>query len=296
MSLSPQDSLIQAVLDGDASATQRAELDRLMASDPALRTKFDSLRQVFAVLEAVPEMDPPASLVEDVMVRAAQREGAQAATHQRSSSKAVATAEKRLERPGRGNWFSALAHLLKEVGMNEQKAGILGTTKGRLLVTAGIAAVALIGLSSVIDFPPGGSSTSGTIVPVERYRAPQNSAQDINVGFPGAQTNSAGAGTAITTGTGVAGVSAVSPNAVSPNVVSPRVVSPSVVSPSVLNPNAMSPNAMSPNAMSPNAMSPNAMSPNAMSPNAMSPNAMSPNAMSPNAMSPNAMSPASKVQ
>ena len=95
--------------------------------------------------------------------------------------------------------------------MSEEKQGILGTTKGRLLVTAGVAAVALVGLSSVIDFPPGGSKTSGTIVPAERYRAPQNSAEDIKVGQPGtAQSSQTGAGIAA----GNATANVVSPNAV----------------------------------------------------------------------------------
>jgi len=70
--------------------------------------------------------------------------------------------------------------------MNDSKPGLLGTNRGKLLVTAGVAAVALIGISSVIDFPIGGTTTTGAIVPAERHRAPQNAAGDIAVGQPSA--------------------------------------------------------------------------------------------------------------
>ena len=197
--------------------------------------------------------------------------------------------------------------------MSEQKLGFLGTGKGRLLVIAGVAAVATLGLSTVIDFPPGGSSTSGTIVPAERHRATQNSAADINVGLPGGAQSQPAAGTIPNIpGTGIAAGNAVTANAVSPNAVSPNVLSPNVVSADAKSPNAVSPNALSPNVVSPNgggmwsgakanAVSPNAVSPNALSPNVVSPNgggmwsgakanAVSPNAVSPNAVSPNARS------
>ena len=194
MSQSSPDSLMNAVLDGDASAAQRAELDRLLASDPALRSKFESLQQVVNLLAAVPYVEPPANLVESILARAKPQKssrGSPATSHQLYSEAnvivagAVGIRRIRPEPPTIGSWFSRLVHLIRELGMSDQNSGFLGSTKGRLLVTAGVAAVAVIALSTVIDFPIGASNSTGTIVPAERHRAPQNSADDIKVGLPG---------------------------------------------------------------------------------------------------------------
>jgi len=290
MSLSQAETLIQAVLDGDASAAERAELDRLLASDEALCATFESMRHACAMLEASPDVDPPPGLVESILSRATLRGSSRAATHQSLSGERVVATDASRARRTKQSWFTGLVHLLKEIGMNEQKPGFLGTTKGKFLVTAGVAAVALAGLSTVFDFPPGSSNTAGTIVPAERHRAPQNSAQDINVGSPsGAQSSNAGA---INAASGAAGsTGAVIPNAVTPNVVSPSVASPDVVSPNVVSPNSVNPNSVSPNSVSPNMVSPNMVSPNMVSPNSVSPNMVSPNMVSPNMVSPNMVSP-----
>lgn len=192
------EALIHAVLDGEASAEQRAELDRRMQSDPALRAKYEEMQRVFAILEEVPAVEPPAGLVESILQRAPLHPGRPQASHQpfaRTNVFAAYPGDAKAIAPGRstiGNWFSALVHFLKEIGMNEQKPGFLGTNRGKLLVTAGVAAIALVGISTVIDFPSGGTSTSGAIVPAERHRAPQNAAQDINVAIPGTAAQSSG--------------------------------------------------------------------------------------------------------
>jgi hypothetical protein len=188
------DALIHAVLDGEASAEQRAELDRRMDADPALRAKFDEMQRVFTMLEAVPAVDPPAGLVQSILARATLRAVPRELSHQPFAGANVIAAYPgdtkaiRARRSTRGNWFPVLVNFMREIGMSDSKPGFLGTNKGKLLVTAGVAAVALVGISTVIDFPIGGTSTTGTIVPAERHRAPQNAAEDINVGSPGGTT------------------------------------------------------------------------------------------------------------
>jgi len=59
--------LMHAVLDGEATAAQKRELDQRLTSDPAARTEFDALRAIFAELEAMPSAHPPEGLVASVM-------------------------------------------------------------------------------------------------------------------------------------------------------------------------------------------------------------------------------------
>lgn len=59
--------LMHAVLDGEASTAQVRELDRILATDPAARARFEALREVFAALERVPEVSPPAGFASQVM-------------------------------------------------------------------------------------------------------------------------------------------------------------------------------------------------------------------------------------
>ena len=70
--------------------------------------------------------------------------------------------------------------------MSEQKGG----SKRKIWIGGAIAAAAVVlVLSSGIDFPPGTKDTSGTIVPATRYKAPQNTAEDVKLGAPGATTS-----------------------------------------------------------------------------------------------------------
>ena len=66
--------------------------------------------------------------------------------------------------------------------MSEQKSG----SKRKIWIGGAIAAAAVVlVMSSGIDFPPGTKDTSGTIVPATRYKATQNTAEDVKLGAPG---------------------------------------------------------------------------------------------------------------
>ena len=94
------------------------------------------------------------------------------------------------EAPGTSPGTSARVHRVSPQGpyfrsenMSEEKSGSFG--KRKVWIGGGIAAAAVIlAVSSGIDFPPSGKDTAGTIVPAQRYRAPQDrrcSAQSGNL-------------------------------------------------------------------------------------------------------------------
>lgn len=72
------DARINEVLDGAASAADRAALEREMSADPELRRRFDALRSLFDTLGGIQMSDPPADLHDDI-VRSIERENARPA-------------------------------------------------------------------------------------------------------------------------------------------------------------------------------------------------------------------------
>ena len=52
--------LMHAVLDGEATAAQKRELERRLTSDPAARLEYDALRAIFFDLKTLPSVYPPA--------------------------------------------------------------------------------------------------------------------------------------------------------------------------------------------------------------------------------------------
>ena len=77
--------------------------------------------------------------------------------------------------------------------MNEQKSG--ARKRKVIWVGVGIAALAVILVaSSGIDFPPGGTNTSGAIVPAQRFRAEQPATTGVSA--PGQATRNVPQGTA----------------------------------------------------------------------------------------------------
>ena len=58
---------MHAVLDGEASAEEARELDRLLAADGAARDRFDELKRLFRHLSRVPQQQPPPGFASSVM-------------------------------------------------------------------------------------------------------------------------------------------------------------------------------------------------------------------------------------
>jgi len=59
--------LINAEIDGDLDAAQRAELARTLLADPKARELRDDLRRLCQTLDAVPLVDPPPGLQESIL-------------------------------------------------------------------------------------------------------------------------------------------------------------------------------------------------------------------------------------
>ena len=59
--------LLNAEIDGELSATDRAELSRLLLGSPELRAVRDELRLACAELERCPQVEPPAGLREKIL-------------------------------------------------------------------------------------------------------------------------------------------------------------------------------------------------------------------------------------
>ena len=67
--------------------------------------------------------------------------------------------------------------------MSDKSGSFLGNRK--VWIGGGVAAAAVMfAMSSGVEFPSNGKDTAGTIVPAERYRAPQNTADDVKLGNP----------------------------------------------------------------------------------------------------------------
>ena len=61
------DDLMQLVLDGAATPTERARLERRMEQDRALRARFEAMERGFRALDARPVEAAPAGLREDIL-------------------------------------------------------------------------------------------------------------------------------------------------------------------------------------------------------------------------------------
>src|SRR5688572_29463751 len=59
--------LVNRVADGEASAAEQAELQRLMHDSAEARVLFAETREVFRRLDSLPEVDPPHQLRNDIL-------------------------------------------------------------------------------------------------------------------------------------------------------------------------------------------------------------------------------------
>ncbi|NDP42770.1 MAG: hypothetical protein GZ089_08660, partial [Aromatoleum sp.] len=205
--------LMHAVLDGEATPDGARELDRLLAADPAARAQFDDLKRLFDELSRVPQEHMPEGLLAAVMASVPQRQARRGVVHQLFSWPRVIR-HNSTEASGTIPGKAATVHRVSQrdphfrgKDMSEQQSGSFGNRK--VWIGAGIAAAAaVLAVSFGIDFPPGGTDTAGTIVPAQRYRAPQTTTDDVKLGG-----QSGGQSGSIPTDTGAAGANAGGANA-----------------------------------------------------------------------------------
>lgn len=223
MDTTNQTDLMHLVLDGEASAGERARFDVLMRDELLFKRQFDALSRLFAVLRAVDAPNPPPKLADQAIARALSSASARAQSMPTINSeirvsKSFLAASDQLIQPssvvatnpghsvqnarsgkaGSGSYFNPL---IKKEGhqMSEVKKGFMSSPKGKVAIGAGAVAAIVVAVSVGLDFPKASTDTSGTIAPAQRYRAPQNTAADINVSAPGAQQAVTG-GAAVTGG------------------------------------------------------------------------------------------------
>jgi anti-sigma factor RsiW len=150
--------LMHAVLDGEATPAEARNLERILAADADARAEFDSLRALFDELKGVPQALPPEGLVASVM--------ADLPSSQLSAPSRVIGA--------RAQAGSPISDMARRESRSVPFSGSRLMKRKVIFVGAGVAALAVILLaSSGIDFPPGGTNTTGAIVPAQRFRADQ---------------------------------------------------------------------------------------------------------------------------
>ena len=199
--------LMHAVLDGEASAEESRTLQRLLDSDADARAEFAALERLFKVLHRVPQQYPPEGLVAAVtaaLPRETRRHaisrqpsaGSRVVRHASSDTLDTIRGDAETRQPARRSEPPTRSNF-----MSQQHSGLFA--KRRTWIGAAIAAAAVVAVAQYgFDFPPRGEDVLGTIVPAQRYRAPQATAQDIKVdgqavapsttpAIPAAQTDSA---------------------------------------------------------------------------------------------------------
>ena len=144
------DDLLHARFDGELTAGQRAEVERLLASDDSARQRADRLEALGRSLDLLEPVDPPARVMHAVLAHV-----------KRGASMTDADAE------------------------TATLGGVLMRTK----VLWGLAAAAAIVLAffSVTGFPPSLGGTEGAIGAAKRYQAGQIAVADVKLGDQTAQ-------------------------------------------------------------------------------------------------------------
>ena len=171
--------LMQAVLDGEATADEAAELERRLASDDAARGEFEELKRLFDGLAAFPKMHPPEGLYAAIQGALPSARGRTGAGDQLSGVSGVL-------RPLHGIDLSVDDAVERQ--HQPQRSFPMSqphppySAKRKAWIGAGIALVAVaIVVRYGFDSVPKSEDVAGTVVPAQRYRAPQGT-DEIKLG------------------------------------------------------------------------------------------------------------------
>ena len=184
MTHSRLNELMHAVLDGEATAVEARELDAVLARDAKAKDEFDELRWLFDGLAAVPQRFPPEGLVAAVTARLGELPAARTDADQLFAPSGVFGASSKDVRGGTPGNKAAVDRVFplwaffRGDTMSESTSGFSG--KRKLLIGGGIAVAAVAVAVSTGLFPPS-TDTAGTIVPADRYRAPQITRGDVKL-------------------------------------------------------------------------------------------------------------------
>ena len=183
--------LMHAVLDGVASSEERAALDRVLAQDPQARTQFAELQRLFGALDGMPRVEPPEGFADDVMAALQRSTAKGASTHQPFAQSGV------IGPTGSDIRVRAPSKPITARTPSGPMWGRQDMSKRGYWIMGGVAAAVLaLFVGTSVDFPASGDKAAGTIVPAERVRAAQPSADDVKLGRPASRASPGAAGTA----------------------------------------------------------------------------------------------------
>ena len=179
--------LMNLVLDAEATDDEADELERRLVADPAARARFDELQRLFDGLGRIPQAFPPEGLVASVMANIPQTPVPNGHSRQLLARRGVIgpdTIQIGGAGPGRTagirSFFQPWA-FFGSANMSEQNRGF--SSKRKIVIGGAVAAAAaVVALSSLMQAPTDGKDTAGTIMPAQRYQAPQSAVQDVGGG------------------------------------------------------------------------------------------------------------------
>lgn len=175
--------LMHAVLDGEASPDETAELERRLAASPEARAEFERLRRLFDDLAGVPRRHPPEGLV------AAVQAALPGIPQKPAQAIQLSPASRVLRAPAGGIDLGGDSPLKQQHQPGPPQRSLPMTqphppysAKRKTMIGGGIAVVAaLIVWQFGFDSTIRSEDVAGTVVPAQRYRAPQ-AAPDIKLG------------------------------------------------------------------------------------------------------------------
>jgi hypothetical protein len=174
--------LMHAVLDGEATPDEAAELERQLAENAAARTEFEQLRHLFDDLERVPLKHPPEGLVASVQAALAGtplsgERAIQLSPAFRVLAGHAGAIDMRGDSPSKQHQPNSPQRSLPMTQPHPPYSA-----KRKAMVGGGLAIVAaLIVWQFGFDSTLRPDDVAGTVVPAQRYRAPQGAA-DIRLG------------------------------------------------------------------------------------------------------------------
>lgn len=182
MSSTELQRLMHAVLDGEATPEEAAALDRQLAASPEARAEFARIERLFAGLAALPKEHPPEGLVASVTAGLPLATQDSHRSGQLPAGSRVLAAPEGIRLPGKGPVEQQHQSHPPQRRDSMTQPHPPYSAKRKAWIGAGIALVAVaIVVRYGFDSVPKSEDVAGTVVPAQRYRAPQ-AAPDIQLG------------------------------------------------------------------------------------------------------------------
>ncbi|MET0505003.1 MAG: hypothetical protein ABWZ85_06715 [Luteibacter sp.] len=173
---------MHAVLDGTATPEQAEALRIALADDPALASEFATWAAVFDGLSRMPMAHPPEGLVAAIAtaVPSVRERPAKLFSDPDQLYPGHAVLGSGKARTSQPFGFQAILGRLRTPAPTRESYAM---NTNRKFLAGGVAAIVALGIAAVlVGAPPKSADTLGTVVPAERYRAPQAGAEAVKLG------------------------------------------------------------------------------------------------------------------